>query len=299
MNKKYTLLSILVLAVFSFLISSEKIFATVGGPTYISQIAFNASKNTVYYLESDMGGKGCPSIIHAINLANVQDTEVKTCDQVFEQFFKDYSEENQQKYAQFIHDTYQNLSYLGSVSLKKNNIDIKVEFISENKAEDGEVYWREFDAIIAQDGKALTRTRFRGCSKDQPHIFEGYRIPNTDAMAILISNKGDCFEGGYVRESLSILKGIKYYDTNIVRSIKEESATEPNTGNMVVYAASVNNNVDNVPPTNTSNTLPASQKNSVAEIILMVVIFVVGTTLGYVVGRKSSHPSSPSNPTNL
>ena len=124
-------------------------------------------------------------------------------------FSKIIAKKNQQKYVQFIHDTYQNLSYLGSVSLKKNNIDIKVEFISENKAEDGEVYWREFDAIIAQDGKALTRTRFRGCSKDQPHIFEGYRIPNTDVMAILISNKGDCFEGGYVRESLSNLKGPK------------------------------------------------------------------------------------------
>jgi len=298
MNKKITLLSIFVLAVFSLLISSEQVFATVGGPTYISQIAFNASKNTVYYLESDMGGKGCPSIIHAINLANVQDTEVKTCDEVFQQFFKDYSEENQNKYSQFIHDTYQNLSYLGSVSLTKNNIDVNVEFISENVAEDGEVYWREFDAIISQDGKSLTRTRFRGCSKDQPHIFEGYRIPNTDSMAILISNKGDCFEGGYVNESLHVIKGIKYYDTNIVRSIKEESATEPNTGNMVVYATSedvVNDNNAN----NTPTTSPVPQKNSVAEIILMVAIFVVGTTLGYVVGRKSARPPSPSNPANL
>src|SRR3989344_1889921 len=140
MNKKNTLLSIFVLAVFSLLISSEQVFATVGGPTYISQIAFNASKNTVYYLESDMGGKGCPSIIHAINLANVQDTEVKTCDEVFQQFFKDYSEENQQKYSQFISDTYKNLSYLGSASLKKNNIDVRAEVISEH-IENGESYW--------------------------------------------------------------------------------------------------------------------------------------------------------------
>ncbi len=298
MNKRISLLLIFVLTVFSLLISSEQIFATVGGPTYISQIAFNASKNTVYYLESDMGGKGCPSIIHAINLANVQDTEVKTCDEVFQQFFKDYSEENQNKYSQFIHDTYQSLSYLGSVSLKKNNIDIKVEFISENVAEDGEVYWREFDAIISQDGKSLTRTRFRGCSKDQPHIFEGYRIPNTDSMAILISNKGDCFEGGYVNESLHVIKGIKYYDTNIVRSIKEESATEPNTGNMVVYATSkdvVNDNNAN----NTSTISPVPQKNSVAEIILMIAVFIVGTLLGYVVGRKSPRSPNPPTPSNL
>lgn len=232
-----------------------------------------------------MDGKGCPPIIHTINLANLQDTEVKTCDEVFAHFFKDY--DNRNRYNQFIRDTFQNLSYLGSVSLKKNNIDVNVEFISKNVTEGGEVLWREFYATISQDGKSLTRIYFRGCFKDQPHIFEGYKIPNTDFMAILISNKGDCFEGGYVNESLHIIKGIKYYDTNIVRSIKEESATEPNRGNMVVFARSKdvvnNNNVNNIP-----TTLPIPQKNSVAEIILMIAIFVVGTTLGYVVGRKSA-----------
>lgn len=288
MNKNYTLLSIIVLAIFSFLISSEKVVATVGGPTYISKIAYKASDNLVYYLESNMGGKGCPQIIHSVNLVKIKDTEVKTCDEVFQQFFKDYNEEeNQSKYSRFIYDTYQGLSYLGSISLKKNNINVNVEFISENVAEDGEVYLREFDAVITQDGKALTSIRFRGCLKDQPHIFEGYRIPNTDAMAILISNKGDCFEGGYTRESLSIVRGIKYYDTNIIRSIKEESATEPNTGNMVIYATLkdvVNDNNTNNKPT----TSPAPQKNSVSEIILMAVIFIVGGTLGYIIRRKSS-----------
>lgn len=298
MSKKIILSSLFLLAVFSLLISSNKVLATVGGPTYISQIAYKASNDSVYYLVSNMGGKGCPPIIHSINLAKIQDTEVKTCDEVFQQFFSDYSEENQNKYRQYIHDTYQSLSYLGSVSLEQNNIDINVEFITENVAEDGQVYWREFDAVIAQDGKTLTRIRFRGCSIDQPHIFEGYRIPNTDAMAILISNKGDCFEGGYVNESLHIIKGIKYYNTNIVRSIKEESATEPNTGNMVVYATTKDvaneNNINNTPTTS-----PSSQKNSVTGLVLMVAFVIVGTTLGYILGRKSSRSSSPSNPSNL
>lgn len=279
MNKHYPRLSIFVLTIFSFLISSEQILATVGGPTYISEIAYKASAGAVYYLESDAGGKGCPTIIHSVNLAKIQDIEVKTCDEFFQQF--SYSEGGDDKYRQFIHDTYQSLSNLGSVSLKKNNIDVNVEFISENIAEDGEVYWREFEAIISQDGKALTRTRFQGCSKDQPHIFEGYRIPNTDAMAILISNKGDCFEGGYVKESLFIVRGIKYYDTNIVRSIKEQSATEPNTGNMVVYAASGNS---------------VSENKANAEIILAIAIFVAGIIFGFIAGRKSARFPSISNP---
>lgn len=294
MNKNYTLLSIFILTLFSLLISGERVFATVGGPTYISQIAYKDSDGSVYYLESDMGGKGCPPIIHSINLAKNQDIEVKTCDEVFQQFFKDYNEESRQKYGQFISDAYKNLPYLGSVSLKKNNIDVRVEVLSEH-IENGETFWTEFRATLTQDNKEVAKLDFRGCSKDQPHIFEGYKISNTGAMAILISNKGDCFEGGYVRESLSIIGGIKYYDTNIVRSIKDESATEPNTGNMVVYATTK----DVVHDNNINDTPLAPQKNSVAEIILMAIIFIAGTALGYLIGRKSLRSSSPSNPSNL
>ena len=134
-------------------------------------------------------------------------------------------------------------------------------------------------------------------------MFEGYRIPDTDSMVILISNKGDCFEGGYVNESLSIINGIKYYDTNIVRSIKEASATEPNLGNMVVYAktdtATINNNLDDTPLTDLSITTSSPQKNSVAETILIAIIFIIGITLSYFVGRKSSRSNNTSSPNSL
>ena len=272
MNKSsFILLLTFVSIVFSLSIVPGQVSATVGGPTYVSSIAFNVQDNSVYYSVHDGGGRGCPTIIHKINLTTLKDLEVKSCSQVEQEFLNGEYEQGIQKYAQFMADTYQGLPYLGSVSLKKNNIDIDVKFISENVAEDGEVYWREFDATITQDGKTLSTTHFRGCSKDQPHIFEGYRIPNTDAMAVLISNKGDCFEGGYVRESLSIVKGVKYYDTNIVRSIKEESATEPNTGNVVVYAASddTGNGVD-------------------SKLVWTVVALIVGTVLGYLLGRRFS-----------
>lgn len=306
MYRTCTLLSIFVLILFSFLISGEQVLATVGGPTYIFQIAYKDSDNSVYYLKSDMGGKGCPPIIHSVNLAKMQDIEVKTCDEVFEEYSQDYSEESNQKYKQFISDNYKNLSYLGSVSLEKNHIDVRIEELSEH-IEDGEIFWTEFRATLTQDNKEVARLDIRGCSKDQPHIFEGYRIPNTDAMTILISNKGDCFEGGYVRESLSIVRGIKYYDTNVVRSVKEESATEPNTGNMVVYAASkdvvndnevVNNNFNSA-PTISPAPQSAPKKNSVVKIILMAVIFTIGILIGYLLGRKSSRFSNPSRHTDL
>lgn len=280
--KKYSSLLIVTIAVFSLLMLSEKVLATTGGPTYISEIAYNASSSSVYYLENDNGGRGCPPIIHQVNLTNKQDVEVKTCDQVLDQYFKNYSEESDQKYRQFISNLYENVpyksfSYVGSVSLKKNNIDISVSALSD-KIENGEKYWTEFRAIVLQDNKEVARIDFRGCDIEQPHTFEGYMIPNSDVLAILISNNGDCFEGGYIRETLHIVKGIKYYDTNIVRGFKQASATEPNSGNMIVFTTS-----KDVP-------VSGSDINNSTKLIVAVV-FIAGILLGYLIGKRSARVS--------
>lgn len=234
MNKTKLFVSALfLLAVFSFLTSTEKVFATVGGPTYISGIASDATNKFLYYTVNDGGGRGCPPIVHKVDLNTLQDAPVKSCDD-FEKEFP-YTEAGLQAYNQFISSVYENFLYLGSVSLEKNNITVDVKFISEEIQEgygDSPV-WSNFRARISQDGRELGSIDFRGCTADQPHIFEGYMIPNSDTMALLISNKGDCFEGGYVKETLHVISGVKYYDTNIVRSFKTASATEPNVGNVV------------------------------------------------------------------
>lgn len=281
----YILLVIIVSVIFSFSISTEKVLATVGGPTYISSIAFNAQENSVYYTVHENGGRGCPPIIHEINLTTLKDLEVKSCTRVEQEFLSGEYEEGIKKYSQFVAGTYQNLPYLGSVSLEKNNISIDVEFLSEH-IEDGYTLWSEFSAVVIQGNEEISKINFRGCAKDQPHIFEGYRIPNSDTMAILISNKGDCFEGGYVNEGLYVVKGIKYYDTDIVRSIKEQSATEPNQGNTVVYA--VLDGTGNNASDNDNDDASVPQKNSVANIALTAAAFGVGAILGYVLGKKSS-----------
>lgn len=268
MSKLYIFLIIL-----GFLFTTNSAFATVGGPTYISEIAFSATDNAVSYKVHDEGGRGCPPIIHKIDLGTLQDSEIKSCDQVEQEF--PFSEASVQKYDQFIADIYQNLSYLGSVSLKKNNIDVQVEFVSEYKMEGfDEPVWNNFRATIIQDGKEISKIDFKGCAKDQPHVFEGYLIPNSDKIAILISNKGDCFEGGYVKEILSVVKGIKYYDENIVRSFKSASATEPNAGNMVVYAGTSE-------PTPQPEETPFSNKN-----VYAILAIILGLGLGYFFGRK-------------
>ncbi len=211
-------------------------YATTGGPTYLSTLSYNAAENAVYYIENDYSGRGCPPIVHKINLSTLADTEVKNCDQIF----KEYQGEYQDGYGAFLQDYQSGLSYsyLGSVSLKKNNIDVDVRLVSEEKFEDlDEVMWRNFQATITQNGKKLGEINFRGCYADQPHIFEGYMVPNSDAMAILISNKGDCMEGGYINETLHIVRGVQYLNTAVVRGFKTDDATEPNTANLIVSAS--------------------------------------------------------------
>lgn len=276
MNKLY--LFSIVLGIF-FIAGSA--LATVGGPTYISEIAFNSIDNFVYYKVHDGGGRGCPPIINKINLSTLARSEVKSCTQ-FESEGLSY-EEGIKKYGQFMHDTYQGLPYLSSVSLKKNNIDISVEFLSEHVEFDF-AQWSDFRATLSQDGKKIGEINFRGCTKDQPHVFEGYMVPNSGVMAMLISNKGDCFEGGYVSETLHIIKDVKYYNTDIVRDMKTESATEPNTGNLVVYAGVSENTEPNINPVPETNTDDKKSNKNLYLILAVVVVLIFG--LGYVLRPK-------------
>ncbi len=267
----YTTISkffVVVVALCALVGLSGKVFATVGGPKYISGIALSTLRNTIYYTLHDNGGRGCPPIVHAIDLTTLKDTEVKSCTQVEE---GTTTEVGQQHYVEFVSDLLYDLPFLGSVSLKRNNIAINVDFLSEH-TEEGYTQWSEFRAHIIQDDKEVGQISFRGCSQDQPHIFEGYMVPNSDTMLILISNKGDCFEGGYVYETLRIIKGVTYHDTNIVRSYKDASATEPNSGNLVVYAGShdVENNDEAIP-----------QKSSMSNVILLSIASILGAVVGY------------------
>ncbi|MBI1882763.1 MAG: hypothetical protein HYS08_00950 [Chlamydiae bacterium] len=254
--------------------ATNSALATVGGPTYISEIVFSDELGELYYKVHDQGGRGCPPIVHMIDTGTLKDTEVKSCTQ----FENEYKYNEMDKYNQFVSDIYKDLSYLGSVSLSKNNVGVKVEFVSEYKMEGFDTpVWNNFLATISQDGKEIGEINFKGCAKDQPHVFEGYMIPDSDKMAILISNKGDCFEGGYVKEILQVISGVKYLDKNIIRSFKTVTATEPNSGNLVVYAGTGETVVPNETP------LTGTNKSKVPYAIIAVIL---GLGLGYFFGRK-------------
>lgn len=210
--------------------------ATVGGPMLVSHLGYKPGERAVYYIQHDGGGRGCPPIVHRIGLEDLEDKEVVSCAQAEERY--DFSNGGYNRYEAELFDTlYKDVSYLGSVSLKGNGITIEVRSVKENFVEDSD--WKvstDFNAKVMQDGKLVGEFDFRGCSKDQPHVFEGYMILDSDEMALLLSNKGDCWEGGYVEEEVFILNGVSYKDKNVVRSYKEKQPTEPNLANMIVYA---------------------------------------------------------------
>lgn len=301
MNKAdYLFLLVLLSVGLIFATPTNEAYATVGGPTYVSSIAYRTGDNFVYYNVHSSSGRGCPTIVHKIDLTTLTDTEVKSCNQ-YEQEFANIENGNQ-KYQQFIADTYRDLSYLKSISLEKNNIEVRAEFLSE-EIRDGFRFWSEFVATITQDGQEIAKINFRGCEENQPNVFEGYIIPNSNLMAMLISNKNDCFEGGYVNESLRIVKNVKYYDTNAVRNFKESSATEPNLGNVIVYANSKNERTDDTKDTNQKSVLqekPSSESekypNLVVEIMILVLTLLSGLVLGYLFGKKTNPPTNTNFP---
>lgn len=291
---KFSQALIIVFILFAF---SPKVLATVGGDTYVSQIAYNPLSNLIYYISTSYSGRGCPPILRGIDTLKSTDREVKTCEQVFEEFSVGTDMLGDKSYKKYISDFYKELTPLGSVSLKKNNISINVVTVSEQVV-GGETMWTNFRATVTQNQKTLGQINFRGCSKDQPHLFEGYMVSDSDQMAILISNKGDCFEGGYVNESLHLIKGVTYYDTAVIRAYKQDAAAEPNAGNYVI-TASVGNPKSISGYTSREGILTnlkgrLSKINPlVLQILFAATIFGGGILVGNYLSKKQSKTATP------
>ena len=289
MERKFNLLQLAVAVIAIQLLSTGKANATVGGPTYISDISYNPLNDMVYYFKHDNGGRGCPPIINAIDTITNLNTEVKTCDEVFEEYNLYSDTQGDERYSQYIYDFLKPLTDINSINLKKNNIDITVDSLSEH-IESGEKFWTEFRATVFQDNKEIAKIDFTGCDKEQPHVFEGYMIPNTNTLALLISTKGNCFEGGYIRETLHLINNIKYYDATTIRGYKEAAATEPNIGNIVIFASQKpgSQNAQAI-PTNVQTVKPPLQSKYLANMIGISsgIILFFGVFLGYLLGKRA------------
>ncbi len=247
--------------------------ATVGGPTYIERVAFNAKNNSVYYLLHSQSGRGCPPIIKSINIATQKKVEIQSCDEIE----KNYNFDSD-KYSQFIEEIFESLTYLSRINLVKNDIMIAVEYIGEHHYDEYNVS-SDFRASVYQGGKKLETIDYIGCYKDQPHVFSGYSILGTNSIAIIVSRVGDCFEGGYMEQQLHLIQNVRIHDATAVPQSPDSSAPQVHLGDIVVVA--------NTEEKSGSANSEIKQEDGSNVLIRWAVALIVGLGIGYIAGRKS------------
>lgn len=207
--------------------------ATVGGPTLIYDFRYNPADESVYYIEEDHGGRGCPPELYKLSLNSGAASVVYSCDQGSAEGASPVSE---------IDAIIEGFKPLSPISLKKNGIEVDVDFVRSEMWEygsDSGVSKRHFTATVYQRGGKVAELPVAGCNLEQPFTFAGYAIPGFEKkIALLLSTKGDCFEGGYTNETLHMVGGVGGLDKDFsYNSMKWSQPLAPNEGTLVVFEA--------------------------------------------------------------
>jgi hypothetical protein len=241
--KKIILLSATIVVV--CLMTITKVQATVGGPTIIHSLQYSPTNGQEFiYEQQNYGGKGCPPEIYAINIKTQIKRTLVSCDEGIR---------NSVEYNTKLENTlsqYPNL--LKHIDLIKNKFSAKITAVKEHDfdASTGNFGGTDFQLDLFQNNEKKASILYSGCSKDQVHIIEGYAIPYKSTLVLLVSTKGDCFEGGYTRENLYIVPNISTYFDQTSLPVKNTEAARSGTGNISLIASS---NKVQVPKTETSS----------------------------------------------
>jgi len=281
MNYKYYVLIAMFLAlVFSgFLPSNTK--ATVGGPTFIYDFKYNSQDESVYYINVSASGRGCPPELKKLSLTSGGPQVVYSCtdgEKLISKGGSVYSAINN------ITSSFKNLVL---IDLKKNNISVDVNFVDYKKFDPdiNEIESANFIASVYQNNKKVAEFPVTGCNLEQPFVFAGYAIPGFDKkIVLLLSTKGDCWEGGYIHESLHVVGGLENLNKTGLNYYKDASALTPNEGTLVVFEADkIKANTPEVPSKNDDNNL----SNSQMMYLYLIGFFVAVTSLiiGIVIGK--------------
>lgn len=275
MSRATNVISISFLGALFLLMSANYVSATVGGPTTIDRLSYSPNENSLYYLVHDGGGRGCPPIIEKINLTTKERTQVKSCDEIESTYYRD--ESSAASYNQFIEDTFRGLNMLSIISLTKNDISIVVEYVGEHRFDEYNVS-SDFRALILQGDQKKGTVDFIGCYQDQPNVFRGYLIPNTDKMVMEISRIGDCFEGGYTKDDVYVLDNINFQDTTAVGFYNYSSEPGVHRGDIVASAQDIKKAVTDTPYQKT-------EKNNFI-FVWGIPALIIGFGVGYIIGHK-------------
>lgn len=238
MKKIYMFLIILVV-----LFITNSVLATVGGPTFIHTFKYNPLDESVYYIVNSESGRGCPPELMKLSLNSGKSEVVYSCDdgeKLMASNGYNVSAVNLE-----IEKIITGFKDLMPINLKNNRISIDVSFVNyENIGpEIAEIKKANFIASVFQDNKKIIDLPISGCNLEQPFIFAGYAIPGFDKkIVLLLSTKRNCWEGGYIYETLHVVGGVNNLDKSYFYFYKDSSALVPNEGTLVVFESeSINN----------------------------------------------------------
>jgi len=262
--------------------------ATTGGPTYIYSFKYNPANESVYFVQQNEGGRGCPPELLKMSLTTGKTDVVFSCSQG-ESLMSANSDAGVAPVTTAINNIVKDFKYLIPISLSKNNIAIDVNFVNSEKLSlgDGWIGRSRFTATVFQDADKIDEIPIVGCTVDQPFVFAGYAIPGFEKrIVLLLSTKGDCFEGGYINETLYSVGNIGHLDRNQANdSGKIASPLVPSAATLVVFERdNVSANVattDNPVDTATTTAIVQSPKSN---LLLLVVVAMIGAIIGFVLG---------------
>lgn len=270
-------------------------FATVGGPTYIYNFKYNPLNESVYYIAQDQGGRGCPPELFKLSLNTGKSQVDYSCDQGEKLEVQDtFSAVDAE-----INKITNSFKYLIPINLKTNRISVDVSFVDYEKLspELDEVKNANFIASVYQDNKKIIDLPIKGCNLEQPFVFGGYTIPGFDKkIVLLLSTKGDCFEGGYINETLHVVGGVSNLDkTQLTNFYKDPEALVPNEGTLVVFEPEevskklekVNDSSDVVVNKDTDDTT-GNEKQADNNILYLFLTFFLALGVGYALGNKTA-----------
>jgi len=279
------------LAIFAFgiLFVAHSALATVGGPTFIYTFKYNPLDESVYYIQNSESGRGCSPELMKLSLNSSKSQIVFSCEEG-EKLLGGGDDYNINPVNVAINKIIQNFKDLTPINLKTNRISIDVNFVNyENiSPEITEIKNANFIASVYQDNKKIVDLPISGCNLEQPFVFGGYAIPGFNKkIVLLLSAKGDCWEGGYIYETLHIVGGLNNLDkTYLSNFYKESSALIPNEGTLVVFESEgVSKEVEatNNPELLTETNADTKDTSKIPYAILAVIL---GLGLGYFFGRK-------------
>lgn len=259
--------------------------ATVGGPTLIHTLQYGTEKNYVLYEEQNYGGKGCPPGANLLDLRDGSVVPMVSCSDA------DWMDTN--AYNQRLESTlsrYPNL--LKHIDLTKNGITANVSVTKVTKSnEDAGIFPKtDFKMDVYQNGTLAGSFSYSGCSANQVHIVEGYVIPYTTNLVLLLSTKGDCFEGGYTNETLHVIHNVNIVDMNFL-PLKGNTEAAATIGNLSIVASNPassgkiatpkpSSNINIPASPQTTETAPISRLTSgnmgyIAIIIALIIVILV------------------------